>query len=90
MALTGPSSSCSIARLCSFCLQSVQNLKADLADGLFLAGKLVGIFKGKYYLFIGVTANQKNWLQISSSKTLILQSWPEFNMQLLQFENSIN
>lgn len=45
VALTGPSSSCSVACLCSFCLQSVQNLKADLSDGLFLAGKFVGILK---------------------------------------------
>lgn len=60
VALTGPSSSCSVACLCSFCLQSVQNLKADLSDGLFLAGKFVGIFKGKYYLLIGLTANQNN------------------------------
>lgn len=80
VALTGPSTSCSVACLCSFCLQSVQNLKADLADGLSLAGKLVGIFKGKYYLLIRLLQTKKIWLQISSSKTLIFQSWPEFNL----------
>lgn len=56
MALTGPFGSCRIARLYKFCLLSVQNLKAD---GLFLDGKLVGIFKGKYYLFIRLTTNQR-------------------------------